>query len=401
MPDNHPDILVIGGGIVGCATAYRLSQLAGDCSMVLIEKEKDLALHQTGRNSGVMHSGIYYRPGSSKAQNCLRGKAALENFCREEGLPFETCGKVIVATEEWEIPQLQALAGRARANGVQCRELDGPGLRELEPYARGESALHVPATGMVDYKAVTRRLAERFQQGPRKVCLGMEVKNLQETAASVRVQTSKGRLEAGLVINCGGLQSDRLARLCGLARAVRIVPFRGEYFKLAKPAEIYCRNLIYPVPNPDFPFLGVHFTRMIGGAVECGPNAVLAFGREAYAKGAFSVGDLADVLSYPGFWRMAAKYWRMGLSEMHRSWSKKMFLKSVQRLVSQVQDQDLSPAPCGIRAQALASNGQLIDDFVVERSQRTVHVLNAPSPAATACLSIGQEIAETALAIKK
>jgi L-2-hydroxyglutarate oxidase len=365
----------------------------------VLEKEARIARHQTGHNSGVIHSGIYYKPASLKALNCRRGKALLEAFCREEGVPFDICGKVVVATLPEELPRLDAIAERARANGVAA-ELIGPEkLRELEPHAAGLRALHVPETGIVDYVAVCERLAERVRARGGEIVTGAAARRIRSGPREVVVETTLGEARAGLAVNCGGLHSDRVLASCGEPRPARIVPFRGEYYELAPAARSLVRNLIYPVPDPAFPFLGVHFTRTIHGGVECGPNAVLALAREGYRWRDVDLRDLVDTLGYPGFLRLAARHWRMGSAEVWRSISKGAFTRALQRLVPDIRPDHLRPAEAGVRAQALARDGALVDDFLIHEAGRVVHVLNSPSPAATASLSIGATVAERAEAI--
>jgi len=388
------DVIVAGGGIVGLATAYRLLQKNPGLKCLLLEKESRLAGHQTGRNSGVIHSGIYYRPGSAKAKLCRRGYEALVAFAREEKIPHELCGKVIVATREAELPRLDALAAKAEANGLRGVERIGPDtLAEIEPEAAGLAALRVPETGIIDYAEVTRTLARRVADLGGEVALGEKVIQLAHPAGQVAVVTAKNRFIGNCFVNCGGQYSDHLMALDGLQSDIRIIPFRGEYYAFRPEAPALVRHLIYPVPDPDFPFLGVHFTRMIGGGIECGPNAVLALGREAYGRFAFHPGEAWDILRHPGFRILARKHWRMGLGEFHRSFSKAAFVKALQRLVPKVSAGMLSPRAAGIRAQALRADGSLVDDFAFVEGERSLHVLNAPSPAATASLAIGEEIA--------
>jgi L-2-hydroxyglutarate oxidase len=392
MPTH--DLIVIGGGIVGLATAYRFQQRFPDRPCVVLEKEASLGLHQTGHNSGVLHSGIYYRPGSLKAHNCRAGKAAMEDFCRQENVPFEICGKVIVATSDEELPRLAKILERGQANGVRCELVDADRLHELEPHAAGLQAIHVPETGIVDFAVVCERLGQRIADGGGQIELGAKVVGIDATGSETVVHTSKGDFLSRLVVNCAGLHCDRVARLSGASPGVRIIPFRGEYFELRPEAHALVRNLIYPVPDPAFPFLGVHFTRMIGGGVECGPNAVLAFAREGYTKTRLNFRDLAESLTYPGFLRLAARYWRMGAGEMWRSISKRAFVRALQRLVPDIRAEHLEAAPAGVRAQAVARNGDMVDDFLIEESSHVVNVLNAPSPAATSSLQIGQSIVD-------
>ena len=398
MTQNHRDIVVVGGGIVGCAVAHEISNRLGHGSVLLLEKEQKLAAHQTGRNSGVIHSGIYYKPGSLKATTCRAGKVKLETFCAEHGILHERCGKIVVATEERELPKLADIASRATANGVQCSPIDGKQIRELEPHARGIRGLHVPETGIVDYIGVVEKLKDILTANGNSVETGQEARAIECGASSITVTTQHGRYEAGRLVNCGGLHCDRIARMAGLQPEVQIVPFRGEYYEVTGEAAAFCRNLIYPVPDPVYPFLGVHFTRSVHGEVECGPNAVLAFGREAYYKTQFSPADVAETLRFAGFRALAVQHWRMGICEMWRSINKHAFVSALQRLVPDIRSHHLHPAEAGIRAQAVRKDGNLVDDFLIERTDRAVHVLNAPSPAATASLEIARVIADAALA---
>jgi (S)-2-hydroxyglutarate dehydrogenase len=396
LPSNftEADVAIIGGGIVGLATGYQLSRLYPGKSVVLLEKEAGLAEHQTGRNSGVIHSGIYYKPGSLKAVNCREGRKALIEFCQQEGVAHEICGKVIVAIDERELPALERIYERGQANGVKCETIGGDRLRELEPHSAGIRAIHVPDAGIVDYKGVCARLAAHIRQAGGTILTGARVTALHADAPRTRVQSTAGEFSAKLVVNCTGLFADRVTALGGLTPPAKIVPFRGEYYELSKVAEPFCRNLIYPVPDPDFPFLGVHFTRMALGGVECGPNAVLAFAREGYHLTDINLRDLAESLTYPGFLRLAARNWRMGMGELWRSISKRAFVNALQRLVPEIRVEHLHSAPAGVRAQALAPDGSLVDDFSIVENERIVNVLNAPSPAATASLNIGRLIVD-------
>ncbi len=397
MPQQ--DVLIIGGGIVGLATAWRLLQQRPSLRVTLLEKETRVAQHQTGHNSGVLHSGIYYRPGSLRARNCREGRQAMVEFCREEGIPYEICGKMIVATRQEEIPQLLKIYERGIANGVKCELIDLPRLRQLEPAVNGVRALHVPEAGIVDYKHVAARLSDKIEQAGGHVWTGAEVVSVETRASEVVVRTRDGReFLTKVLVTCAGLQADRVGTMAGCHVTSRIVPFRGEYFELRPEAEHLCRNLIYPVPDPEFPFLGVHFTRMIGGGVECGPNAVLAFRREGYSKYDLSMGDLAETLLDPGFRKLAWKHWRSGAAEMWRSWNKSAFVTALQKLIPAVTSDMLLPAAAGVRAQALNPDGSLVDDFLILDGARVVSVQNAPSPAATASLNIGQLIGERVLA---
>ncbi|MBX3433644.1 MAG: L-2-hydroxyglutarate oxidase [Pirellulales bacterium] len=387
------DLAVVGGGIVGLATAYRYLQRFPGRSLVVIEKEPTLSAHQTGRNSGVLHSGIYYKPGSLKARNCREGKRAMEEFCAAEGIPFDVCGKVIVAVDDTERPRLDGILQRGQANGVRCEMVDAARLRELEPHAAGVAAIHVPETGIVDYVAVCERLAQRVREAGGEVRTGERVVAIEHNGG-VTAFTTRGDVAASCIVNCAGLYCDRVAKLGGHRPGVKIIPFRGEYFLLKPSAHRLVKNLIYPTPDPAFPFLGVHFTRMIDGSIECGPNAVLAFAREGYSKFSINPYDLAESLAYPGFLRLAAKYWRTGAGEMWRSASKRAFVRALKRLVPEIEVGDLESAPAGIRAQAVARDGSLVDDFLIERQGAIVNVLNAPSPAATSALEIGRAIVD-------
>jgi len=391
---KRADVLVVGAGIVGLASAWRLGLRLPGTTVVVLDKEPGIARHQTGRNSGVIHSGLYYRPGSAKARNCRRGKRMLEAFCRENGVAHEICGKVVVAVGPEEVPRLEAILERGRANGVACERIGVERLRELEPHAAGVAALHVPETGIVDFPGVCAALARGIGEQGGEVVTSARVTGLHEDGDGVVVASTAGECRAGVVVNCAGLWSDRLLQLTGIPRPARIVPFRGEYWELVPSARELCRNLIYPVPDPSFPFLGVHFTRMVHGGVECGPNAVLALAREGYRWSDVRVADLWDALSYPGFWRLAGRHLRSGLGEMARSLSKALFVRALSRLVPAIQAEHLVPARSGVRAQALGPDGALVDDFLIRSHGRIVHLLNAPSPAATSALAIGDEVAE-------
>ena len=391
---KRTDVAVIGGGIVGLATAYQITQQYPGRRVVVLEKEPDLAHHQTGHNSGVLHSGIYYKPGSMKAINCRAGKKAMEEFCATEGIAYEICGKVIVAVDGSELPALARIYERGQANGVSCEVIDKNRLAELEPHAAGVRAIHVPEAGIVNYRQVCARLAERVHQRDGEVRTATRVTAIRKNGHGAIVSTTAGDVESLVVVNCAGLYCDRVTAMSGEEPAAKIVPFRGEYFALKPDAHHLCKNLIYPVPDPNFPFLGVHFTRMIDQTVECGPNAVLAFAREGYKKTDLNIADLAESLTYPGFLRMAAKYWRMGMGEMWRSVSKRAFVKALKRLLPEIEADHLEPAPAGVRAQAVSRDGSLVDDFLIQETDRVINVGNAPSPAATASLNIGKLIAE-------
>jgi L-2-hydroxyglutarate oxidase LhgO len=387
-------IAIAGGGIVGLATAWRLHERFPNVKITVLEKEDGVARHQSGRNSGVIHSGIYYKPGSLKAVNCREGRLAMQRFCDEHGIPYEICGKLIVATDASQLAPLAELKRRATENGVKAEWMQYKELREVEPHATGVRALFVPETGIVDYKQVCETLRALLVQAGQEVRFMARIDAVRSRGNRNIVQTSAGDVEADLFVNCGGLHSDTIARMCGIDPQVRIVPFRGEYYKVVESRRGLCKNLIYPVPNPSFPFLGVHFTRGIDGVVECGPNAVLAFAREGYGKAQVRAGDLLGTLFWPGFHRLAARHWRMGWQEMRRSWSKALFAKSLQALVPEIRGEDLVPGHRGIRAQAVAPDGTLVDDFHIREAQSSIHVLNAPSPAATASLHIGNLIVD-------
>lgn len=392
------DVVVVGGGIVGLATAHAILERHPDRHVVVLEKEDRLAAHQTGRNSGVIHSGIYYAPGSFKARFAVAGARAMERFADAHGVAWEQCGKVIVATRDDEIPRLEALHERGLANGVPNSRISLDELAEREPFVQGVAALHVPSTGIIDYVGVCDALAAAITAAGGDVRCGARVDGFRRRDRDVVVDVDLGgdgvgSFAARHVVNCAGLQSDRVAGLAGTDVDVRIVPFRGEYYELRPDARDLVRHLIYPVPDPEFPFLGVHFTRMIDGGRECGPNAVLALAREGYTWRQFDRRDLAETLRFPGFRTLARRHWRNGLGEMHRSLSKRAFVRALQRLVPAVTAADLEPAPSGIRAQALRVDGALVDDFAVADDGRVVNVLNAPSPAATAALPIGEHIA--------
>ena len=386
------DIAIVGGGIVGLATAYAILQESPDRKVVILEKEPKLALHQTGHNSGVIHSGIYYKPGSFKAAFAKQGSESMLAFCREADIEVEQCGKVIVATKEEERQQLEQLFRRGLANGLAIEKIDADRLQQIEPYANGLAAIRVPQAGIVNYKQVCHVLAERIQSKGGIIKLSSEVVKIEEKLHQAVIHTKEDPIQAGYVINCAGLHSDRVAKAAGLLTDTKIIPFRGEYYELKPQARHYVKHLIYPVPDPAFPFLGVHFTRMIGGGVEAGPNAVLGFKREAYRKTDVAFADMADTLRFPGFWKLAGKYYRQGAAEYLRSFFKSRFVKSLQELIPAIDADDLEAAPAGVRAQALQRDGGLMDDFQLIRGKRTLHVCNAPSPAATASLEIGKAI---------
>ncbi len=388
-------IVIIGGGIVGLATGLELTRRFPEAQVVILEKESVVAAHQTSHNSGVIHSGIYYKPGSLKAQLCVEGSQFLYAFCQRYALPYEVCGKLIVAVTESELPPLAELYRRGIGNGLKnLRMVTAEGIREIEPHAKGIRGIHVPGTGIVDYGQVAGKFAELIVNGDGVILLSHKVTGLRRCGADIVVETSQGVIEAQFVVNCAGLHSDRISRMGGANRDAIIVPFRGEYYDLASRKHDLVRGLIYPVPDPRFPFLGPHFTKRLSGEVEAGPNAVLALKREGYSKTSFRAGDIYSYATFPGFWKMASKHWRVSLTEYHRSWSKGAFVRSLQQLVPEVIAEDLEPAGSGVRAQALRRDGSLIDDFHFVFSEGIVHVLNVPSPAATASLAIGRYVVD-------
>jgi L-2-hydroxyglutarate oxidase LhgO len=397
MVESRYNVIIVGGGIVGLAVGLEITQRFPRLRLLLLEKEHRVGRHQSGHNSGVIHSGVYYKPGSLKAKLCVTGAAAMVEFCREHGIPHQVCGKVIVATHEEEFPRLEELRRRGEANGLTGLQSIGPEeLREIEPNASGLRALVVPATGITDYAAVCDKYAEIITARGETILTSTEVTGIKRHGDEITVETSRGAFSGKSLINCAGLFSDRISRMAGDDPQVMIVPFRGEYYDLIPERSSLVRSLIYPVPDPRFPFLGVHFTRRISGSVDAGPNAVLAFRREGYKRTDFNLRDLGSSLIFPGFWRMAAKNWRSGLDEFHRSFSKPAFVRALQRLVPEVRDEDLVPGGSGVRAQALTRDGSLVDDFQFVPSGRMLHVLNVPSPAATASLLIGRTIVSTA-----
>ncbi|MDA8351583.1 MAG: L-2-hydroxyglutarate oxidase [Firmicutes bacterium] len=386
------DFAIIGGGIVGLSVGMALVKRFPRAKIAVIEKEKDLAQHQTGRNSGVIHSGIYYPPGSLKAKLAREGNAAIVAFCEEHGIPHEVCGKVIVAADPEELQQMERLYRRGRENGLEIFRLGQGELKEREPHVRGMEAIYVPKSGIVDYKAVARAFARIIREGSGHLLLDTRVENIVETKEQVTLETNRGTWSSRFLINCAGLYSDRVAEMAGQATGLKIVPFRGEYVELVPEKRHLVQHLIYPVPNPDFPFLGVHFTRMIDGSVHVGPNAVLSLKREGYKKTDVDIADLAEILSYKGFWKLVLAHIDEGLKEMIRSVSKKAFLRSLQRLIPELTEKDLVPAQAGVRAQALRPDGSMVDDFAILPGKRSLHVCNAPSPAATASMKIGEAI---------
>ncbi|MGA2647117.1 MAG: L-2-hydroxyglutarate oxidase [Candidatus Sulfotelmatobacter sp.] len=399
MTDSCYSVIIVGGGIVGLAVGLEITQRFPRLRLLLLEKEDRVGQHQSRHNSGVIHSGVYYKPGSLKAKLCVTGATAMVEFCREHGIPHQICGKVIVATHEEEFSRLEELRRRGEANGLTgLRSIGLEELREIEPHASGLRALVVPSTGITDYEAVCGKYAEIIGGRGGTILTSNAALAIKRTANEIVVETNQGSFSATSMINCAGLFSDRISHMAGDDPRVMIVPFRGEYYDLIAERSSLVRSLIYPVPDPQFPFLGVHFTRRITGNVDAGPSAVLAFRREGYRRTDFSLRDLGSSLAFPGFWRMAAKNWRSGLDEFHRSFSKPAFVRALQRLVPEVRDDDLVPGGSGVRAQALTRNGALVDDFQFVPSGRMLHVLNVPSPAATASLVIGRNIVSTAAA---
>ena len=398
MESSQYDIVIIGGGILGLSTAMQLLERSPQWRVAVVEKEEELATHQTGHNSGVMHSGIYYRPGSRKAQFCVAGLNNMIKFCEENEIEFQQCGKVIVALHESELGRLQDLYERGTANGVRDLEIVGPErLKEIEPHTAGVRALWAPHTGILDFTKVAAAFANKFQQAGGDIFTGAAVKKITRSTGSVALETTKGTLQAKYLINCAGLYADKVASMTGENIGVRIIPFRGEYYTLRQESHHLVSGLIYPVPDPQFPFLGVHFTRNIKGHVEAGPNAVMALRREGYRKRDFSLGDSLGNLAYPGFWKMALKYWKIGMGEVYRSYSRRVFLRDLQRLLPEIQNSDLASGGSGVRAQAVAKDGSLLDDFSIIQSGDAIHVLNAPSPGATSSLAIGEHIAGLAI----
>ena len=393
------DVVVVGGGIVGLATALNLLKSRPTLRLLLLEKENAFAAHQTGHNSGVIHSGLYYKPGSLKATNCINGYHMLLDFCRENEVPFELCGKIVVATSKEQLPLLENLYNRGIENGLGGLEkLNVTQMREIEPHVSGIAGIKVPQTGIIDYTAVSLKYAEKIQELGGELHLSEKVTSVSELNGVSTVVTTKGSYDTTLVINCAGLYSDKVAELTENEKInVKIVPFRGEYFELKPEKRHLVKHLIYPVPDPNFPFLGVHFTRMIGGGVEAGPNAVLAFKREGYTKLAFNFNELSETLKWPGFQKVAAKYWKTGLGEYYRSFSKAAFTKALQELIPEIQKDDLIPGGAGVRAQACDREGGLLDDFSILENKQAINVCNAPSPAATSSLAIGKTVSEMAL----
>ncbi len=397
--DNHYDIIIVGGGIVGLASAYKINLKYPDKKVLVLEKENEVAAHQTGHNSGVIHSGIYYKPGSYKAKNCVDGRRELVAFAKEHKISHDICGKVIVATKETELAHMHKVFNNGVQNGVEGIELiNSEKIKEIEPYCVGIEGIWVPCTGIIDYAEVARKYAELIQQkfNGSNVLTGYEATAFEKHSDHTDVITPKGKFSGTYIITCAGLQSDRIARKEGIKTDATIVGFRGDYFNLSEKGMSKVKNLIYPVPNPKFPFLGVHFTRMIHGGTECGPNAVFVFKREGYGKTDFSLRDTAEAFSFGGTWKFFYKHWRFGLDEYRRAFSKRLFLHRLRALIPSLQMDDLVPGRAGVRAMLLAEEGEMIDDFKIENSGNAIHILNAPSPAATASLAIGAEVEKMA-----
>ncbi len=396
--NKQQDIIIIGGGIVGLATALKIKQKSPEKSVLLLEKESKLAQHQTGNNSGVIHSGVYYKPGSLKAKNCIDGYNQLLKFCDEEGVAYDLCGKIIVATAPSELANLSMIEERGKANGLSnLKRLTQEEVKEHEPYINGIAGIHVPQTGIIDYTAVSLKYAEKFEVLGGEIRLGRKVVDIQSKNGNTTVVTEKESFQTKLIVNCAGLFSDKIARLTSDKLDLKIIPFRGEYFMIKPEKQYLIRNLVYPVPDPNFPFLGVHFTRMINGGIEAGPNAVLAFKREGYRKSLFNLMELGESLAWPGFQKVAMKYWKTGFGEMYRSFSKSAFTKALQKLLPDITESDLVPGGAGVRAQACDRNGGLIDDFLILEEENAINVCNAPSPAATSSLSIGDHVSDLTL----
>ncbi|HLR60238.1 MAG TPA: L-2-hydroxyglutarate oxidase [Pseudogracilibacillus sp.] len=387
------DVVIVGGGIVGLSTGMAIYEKYPGIKLLVIEKESEVAKHQTGNNSGVIHSGIYYTPGSFKARFAKQGSKEMQEFCKKHDVPYDMCGKVIVASNEEELPLLEDLYERGLENELDIEKIDQARLKEIEPHIAGVAGIRVPQAGIVDYTAVSKKFTEIIQSNGGEILLDTELIKIKEHSDSVTLETSKGNFEAKLAINCAGLHSDRVAEATGYKTDMKIVPFRGEYYVLKPEKRYLVNNLIYPVPNPKFPFLGVHFTRMIDGTIEAGPNAVLGFKREGYKKTDISMKDTFESILFPGLWRLGGKFVKEGISEYARSFSKAMFTKSLQKMIPEITEDDLIPAPAGVRAQAITSDGQMVDDFEIIEGKRSIHVCNAPSPAATASIGIGKEVA--------
>lgn len=392
------DIIVIGAGIVGLGTALRLLEKKPKLKLLIIEKEPRVAAHQTGNNSGVIHSGLYYKPGSLKATNCISGYNLMINFCRANEIPFELCGKVVVATSKEEVPLLDNLTARGAENGLSnIKTLRAEEIKEYEPHVTGVKGIFVPQTGIVDYELVAIKMAAAIQVLGGEIKYNEKVINVKTNSDGCTIEAENSTYESKMLVNCAGLYSDKIARFTNQKLNVKIIPFRGEYFKLSKEKEYLVKNLIYPVPDPNFPFLGVHFTRMAKGGVEAGPNAVLAFSREGYKKSDIRIGELVESLAWPGFQKVAMKYWKTGFGEMYRSFSKAAFTNALQKLIPEITEDDLVPGGAGVRAQACDRNGGLLDDFMILENKYGINVCNAPSPAATSSLSIGETVSELVL----
>ncbi|MGZ3863790.1 MAG: L-2-hydroxyglutarate oxidase [Bacteroidia bacterium] len=393
MAEQNYDVIIVGGGIVGLATAYKLTKKFPAKKVLVLEKEQEVAAHQTGHNSGVIHSGIYYKPGSYKAKNCVAGRRELVEFAKEHNIPHDICGKIIVATHESELAHMNKVFNNGLANGVEGIEMiDARRISEIEPSCVGIAGIWVPCTGIIDYSDVAKKYVELIHKAGSKVIKGCEVTGFVNHDKNVEVNSSCGKFTASYIITCGGLQADRLAKKQGKKSDAAIVGFRGDYFDLTEKGRSKVKNLIYPVPNPKFPFLGVHFTRMIKGGVECGPNAVFVFKREGYSKTSFSLRDTLSAFSFGGTWKFFKKHWRFGLDEYRGAFSKTYFLNRLRKLIPSLEADDIVAARCGIRAMALAPEGEMIDDFKIEYGHRSAHVINSPSPAATASLAYGNEI---------
>ena len=394
MSSEPVDLAIVGAGIIGLATAHRYIAKHPGQSVLILERESGFAHHQTGRNSGVLHSGIYYAPGSMKAELAVAGRSAMVDFCRERGIDHEVCGKVIVATRDDEIERLRALSGRAELNGLSAELIDAGRLTEIEPHCNGIEALYVPSTGIVSYSKVCEALRIEIEESGGSVRFDTSVLNVEESEVGARISTSGGEIFARFLVNCAGLRCDQVAGMVDAAEGNRIVPFRGEYYELVPERSHLVKGLIYPVPDPSFPFLGVHLTRMIDGSIHAGPNAVLAFSREGYRWRDVQPSQILEHLTNRGLWKLARKYWRTGAGEVWRSLNKAAFVRALQRLVPEIESKDLEASPAGVRAQAMDANGELLDDFAITRSGNSLHVINAPSPAATASLEIGGRIVE-------
>ena len=397
MIDRQYDVVVVGGGIIGLATSMKLTQDFPNLKVAVLEKEEEVAQHQTGHNSGVIHAGIYYAPGSQKANFCSTGGKLLRDFCDEYGIAYDMCGKLIVATDDSEVPQLEELFKRGTENGAEdLRMVDQEEIKDIEPYSAGVKAILSPNTGIIDYFEVSQAYGTRMRENGGDLLTNVEVISIENKDNLVYINTTSGMFAAKYVLNCAGLHADTVARMMGVDVGVKIVPFRGEYFSIIPEKEHMVKGLIYPVPNPNMPFLGVHFTRRINGSVEAGPNAVLAFAREGYKKTDVNLKDTFETLSYPGFWKMSAKYWKVGMHEQYRSLVKGVFVKSLQKLMPEITGDDLGVPGAGVRAQVIDANGGLLQDFAIEASANAIHVLSAPSPGATSSITISEYIVDLA-----